>query len=570
MANPLDLLQDKNNTWQDIATAWFNKGRQNKRKALLASAFLGWMGARENRMIRDTNLKLGALERERIAQKSKITEQHRRANLIFDDLDQWDQDSNYFKLQASKKFDEDPNNVNYWENVGSGLGRKSKLANRLREEKIDLRAKGLENQMWAKLGYTANKDGIFVIDPATRRPYQKDDPLTKDYIEEYTPEQLSKVRYRQTEDENLLPFNQYYDKRIEGLLRPENISWAGKLVNRLGFGKKAALAFEEDLETLKTLKDEQLVANSNISSPFIRITNIEGRPVTTIDGHSSFKPLKVSDIGSLKIGKAEAIQRIMYAPELSGAVELKQNAIQEVTKMFKGPIQEISIDELSLKIADTFSGYNAEMEKNANLLEAFEQSYVKVEATSFVEAGITGEEKKGLDWNSVKNAKFQLVNGKNKLINPVTNAAYTDEIEEVRNRYIEDISFKSKELIGMDTSVEKLLYQVRDLNEYISDPDVDKDNDVYKAAMAQLIEYTLDDFTKSELSLADSVLINPIYRAEKEGELLNKGVIVMDKEMDDGSIQAYEAVDYADFSNVYRMNALKRGKRTYLWIQENY
>ena len=44
----------------------------------------------------------------------------------------------------------------------------------------------------------------------------------------------------------------------------------------------------------------------------------------------------------------------------------------------------------------------------------------------------------------------------------------------------------------------------------------------------------------------------------------------MDREMDDGSTEPYQAVDYADYANIYRMNALKRGKRTYLWIQENY
>ena len=61
MANPLDLLKDKSNTWENIASAYFSEGKRNRKKALLAAGFLGWMGGREQRMIRDTNLKLAEL-----------------------------------------------------------------------------------------------------------------------------------------------------------------------------------------------------------------------------------------------------------------------------------------------------------------------------------------------------------------------------------------------------------------------------------------------------------------------------------------------------------------------------
>jgi hypothetical protein len=570
MANPLDYLKDKNKGWEDIATAFMQRSSSFDRKALLGTVFLGIMNAKENAMIANTNKKLRELERERIAEKSKITEQHRKRNLIFDDLDKWDVDNNYFKTKAAAEFDADQDNSVYLSNVAGPLGpEKSETAQAIRQENIDKRAKGLENQMWAKLGYTANKDGIFNIDPTTRRPYQTDDPATTDYIEKFNPEQLSQVRLRQTEDEYMLPFNQYYDKRIEGLLRPENISWAAKTLNRFGFGKKTNEAFEKDLETLSGLVEEQKIKNANIVSPFVRIIDVEGKPVATTEGHENFQPLLISDVGNIEISKKEAIQRVFYSPELTDTT-MKQNVITEINKVFAdSPNKKITIDNLSLKISDEFEGYNQKTEANQKEMEAFMSGYFRANQREMEEAGITGEVDKGLDFNSVLLAKTDIVSGVLKLINPVTGKPYDDKIVKAREIYLQDQEIKQKQLIGMDTTVDKLLTQVRQLNDFIKDPNVDTSSEEYLAVMNQLINYTMDDFTKAELKLADMLITSPTNRTLVEQTLRYDGVYEMERENDKGLMETVQVTSYSEYADVLRTNALKAGKRTYRWILEN-
>jgi|2_EtaG_2_1085320.scaffolds.fasta_scaffold02280_2 hypothetical protein len=567
---PFDLLKNKNSTWQDIAGALWgsykSKSKRERREKLLAMGFLSWMGAKEGRMIANTNRKLMSLNTEQIAEKAKLVEKHRKTNLVFDDLDKFDTSPTYFKTLAATEFDAAPESKNYWYNVGGELGERSELAQQLRNEKIDSRAKGLENQMWAKLGYTANKDGEFNIDPATRRPYLKDDPSTKSYTEKFTGEQIANVRARQTQEEFLLPFNTYYNKREEGLLRPENISWAHKALKRIGIGDKAAAAFKTDVKTLKTLYEKQTKLSTNIVSPFIQVIDIEGSKVPTPEGHSAFDfKLPKKD---LKISRKEAISRIMYEPGLDSS--MKQNAVIEVNKKFKGKEaggKKISIDELSLAITDEFMNYNATLEVQNKQVQAFDAQYSTINQEKFIKAGITGNVEAGLDWNTVRDAKYDT---NLNLINTKTTKPYSAEIKAVRQKYASDLSVQLKTIVGMDATVDKLLGQVRELNNLIESKEFESGSVEHKALTTQLLNYTVDDFTKSELSLADTLIISPTNKSIIEGSIDITGYYDMDEEQDDGTMKTRRITDYAQYGSVTRMNALRRGKRTYEWLVENF
>ena len=566
---PYDALKNKNSTWQDIAGALWgsykSRSKRDRRKRLLAMGFLSWMGTKESRMIADTNRKLMTLNTEQIADKARLVEKHRKTNLVFDDLDKFDTSPTYFKTLAATEFDAAPESRNYWHNVGGELGERSELAQQLRNDKIDLRSKGLENQMWAKLGYTANTDGSFNINPDTRRPYSKKDDPTTTYVEKFTDEQIANIRTRQTQEEFLLPFNTYYNKREEGLLRPENISWAHRALKRIGIGDEAAEAFEADVETLKTLYEDQVKLSTNIVSPFIQVIDIEGVKIMTPEGHSAFD-FKLPKEG-LKISKKEAVNRIMYEPGLD--TTMRQSTIFEINKKFKGkkPGATISVDELSLAITDELMNYNATLEAQNQQVEAFDAQYPTINKENFIKAGINGNVEAGLDWNTVRDAKYDT---KLNLINTKTNEPYSAEIKKIRQKYANDISIQLKTIVGMDTTVDKLLGQVRELNKLIESEEFEPGSVEHKALTTQLLNYTVDDFTKSELSLADTLIISPTNRSIVEGYIDNDGFYVMDEELDDGTMKKRDVTDYTQFGSVTRMNALKRGRRTYEWLVENF
>ena len=226
MANPLDYLKDKNNTWQDIATAWFSKGRQNKRKALLATAFLGWMGGRENRMISDTNRRLRALEREGITEQAralKLWEEHAK---VTEDHKKYLDDDNYFYTQAEEMFDS--KNKNWFESPFSLQGT-SQAAHETREKEIKEQAEFLKNQHFLKMNYKPTTTPTDGTDPEfTRFNFDQITKLPKDQ----DPDNQIRNIY-QTKEQFIKPIEDYIYAKQENILDPKNISWAHSLIGKI-------------------------------------------------------------------------------------------------------------------------------------------------------------------------------------------------------------------------------------------------------------------------------------------------------------------------------------------------
>ena len=275
MANPLDYLKDKNNTWQDIATAWFSKGRQNKRKALLATAFLGWMGGRENRMISDTNRRLRALEREGITEQAralKLWEEHAK---VTEDHKKYLDDDNYFYTQAEEMFDS--KNKNWFESPFSLQGT-SQAAHETREKEIKEQAEFLRNQHFLKMNYKPTIDPTKGVDPKfTRFEFDNITKLPKDQ------DPNSQIRnVYQTKEQFIKPIEDYIYAKQENILDPKNISWAHSLIGKITGDTK--VQDPDNLEGPKvTLVELQTRSKNAMQALFEAETRTLTTPIVTND-----------------------------------------------------------------------------------------------------------------------------------------------------------------------------------------------------------------------------------------------------------------------------------------------
>ena len=213
--NPVDMLKE-NNTWEDIAQAYMSKGKSSARKQLVGAAILGFLGAKENRMIADTNRKLRALASEQVVEQAnalRLWEEHTK---VADNHKKYLNDNNYFYSLAEKEFDD--KNPNYFESQ-FGLNGRSQAAIALREKEIKEKSDFLKNNHFLKMNYKPNVEGRFDFDEVTKLPVSTDETT-----------QIRNVQ--QTEQQFMAPFENYIIAKQEALLAPENIGWAHGMLNK--------------------------------------------------------------------------------------------------------------------------------------------------------------------------------------------------------------------------------------------------------------------------------------------------------------------------------------------------
>ena len=234
--NPFDMLQNKSSTWQDIAGALYggykSRSKKDRRAKWLATLGLIFLDAKSKKMLSDTNKNLRELERNKTLEYSKLVTQHNEQQGIVDQFETYRKNPlNYFENQAEVEIDTgDPD---YWTRVGGVLGRDSLEAQRKRKEDVDKLATSKKNALFSKMGYRTNEEGVYDIDKNTQLPriYVQDDPKTKDINEREV--RKREILRRREVDEIQEPYNQYYAARQEELIQPKNISWAGKVLDRV-------------------------------------------------------------------------------------------------------------------------------------------------------------------------------------------------------------------------------------------------------------------------------------------------------------------------------------------------
>lgn len=235
MANYIDLLKNKNSTWQDIAGALYggykSRNRRDRRKRLLAMGLLGWMGVKESRMLAETNTKLRELERHKTLEYSKLVTQHDKKQGIVDQFETYRKNPlNYFENQAEVEIDTiDPD---YWNTVGGVLGRDSLEAQSIRKEKVNKLATSKKNTLFSQMGYKTNEQGQYEIDENTQLPkiYVQDKPETEENEREIRKREILR---KQSLEESQELYTQYYMAKQQDLIQPKNISWAGALLDRV-------------------------------------------------------------------------------------------------------------------------------------------------------------------------------------------------------------------------------------------------------------------------------------------------------------------------------------------------
>jgi hypothetical protein len=234
--NPFDMLQNKSSTWQDIAGALYggykSRSKKDRRAKWLATLGLIFLDAKEKKMLSNTSKNLRELERNKTLEYSKLVTQHNEQQGIVDQFETYRKNPlNYFENQAEVEIDTgDPD---YWTRVGGVLGRDSLEAQRKRKEDVDKLATSKKNALFSKMGYRTNEEGVYDIDKNTQLPriYVQDDPKTKDINEREV--RKREILRRREVDEIQEPYNQYYAARQEELIQPKNISWAGKVLDRV-------------------------------------------------------------------------------------------------------------------------------------------------------------------------------------------------------------------------------------------------------------------------------------------------------------------------------------------------
>jgi len=438
MSDPLKFLNDKNNTWEDIASAYFSEGKKNKTRAILAAGFIGWMGGREKAMIKNTNLKLAELERSKTLQHSKLTEQHKNTQETIGKFNNYLSTPDYFNIQAEANLDE--GDKDYWTTVGGSLGRDSEYAQLKRKEDIKKVSKELRDNLFAKMGYKTNTKGEYEVDPVTKVPiiYAKDDLTTPDVNEREV--RRSEILRKQTLEEAQKPFEDYYVAQQQAYVQPKEISWAAERIDKtksfLGLSPKddpstpdineAATAIERDAKRLKKSYQDNYIATSKRTDPFLIPTTINGISAWDARGkkervgipiyrttQEAFIQSEGETEVSVGFGKEEFKNRIA-ATNID--VRIKRNLYEEIdadsdkVKLVSGKeIDRVYTPAtLKAKIYQQQVDFNALGEELEDKLELFDSKHFKsVDQRILNSTKDLSEERfslwmKGLDYKSVK------------------------------------------------------------------------------------------------------------------------------------------------------------------------
>jgi hypothetical protein len=387
--NPLDMLEE-NNTWEDISRAYMSSYGSTGRKGLIGAAILGFLNARENRMIRDSNLKIRELDKLGILENAKITQQHERTQKVVEEFEKYQNTPDYFELMAERQLDEaDPN---FWTTAGGELGKNSEWAQAKRKEDIKNVSDELRDNLFAKMGYRTNEKGIYEVDPITKLPkiYVEDDPATEVNEREI---RKAEILRRQTLEEAALPFEDYYFAQQQAYLQPKNRSWAASGIqgvkNIFGFSPKddptttdideSLTLIERDAIKLEKIYKKQYIDNSKQLDPFIVPTTFKGESAYDIRGKTSRTGLPVYrtsdelfEPDNLDVGfsQEEAKSRI--------------NAMNLDTRLFQNVLERINLDsaETKYKPSDIKSiiyqeriDFNGIIEDLSDRLEIFDSNY---------------------------------------------------------------------------------------------------------------------------------------------------------------------------------------------------
>ena len=354
--NPVDMLKE-NNTWEDIAQAYMSKGKSSARKQLVGAAILGFLGAKENRMIADTNRKLRALASEQVVEQAnalRLWEEHTK---VADNHKKYLNDNNYFYSLAEKEFDD--KNPNYFDSQ-FGLDGRSQAAIALREKEIKEKSDFLKNNHFLKMNYKPNVEGRFDFDEVTKLPVSTDETT-----------QIRNVQ--QTEQQFIAPFENYIIAKQEALLAPENIGWAHGMLNKR-FGLETKVEDPLDPTQKVTLRELETRAFDRLDTVKKAEINLKSTPIVTNEElikNSTiprFRNIYAQDFSSkeyiFKVGKEEAQERAIVS--LQGYSEgIRKNVLEDIRGSDK---EEFSIRDLQGIIFSRVSK-NSEMEnqiKEAN------------------------------------------------------------------------------------------------------------------------------------------------------------------------------------------------------------
>lgn len=353
--NPLDMLKE-NNTWEDISRAYMGRYGSTGRKGLVGAAILGFLGARENRMIRDSNLKIRELDKLQILENAKITQQHERTQKVVEEFEKYQNTPDYFELMAERQLDEaDPN---FWTTAGGELGKNSEWAQAKRKEDITKVSDELKDNLFAKMGYKTNAKGIYEVDPITKLPkiYTQDDPTTEVNEREV---RKSEILRRQTLEEAALPFEDYYFAQQQAYLQPKNRSWAAGGIqgvkNIFGFSPKddptttdideSLTLIERDAIKLEKIYKKQYIDNSKQLDPFIVPTTFKGESAWDLRKKKTRTGLPIYRTVDELFGPKDDLNIGFSQEEAKNRI----NAMNLDTKLFQNVLERINLDALEKK-----------------------------------------------------------------------------------------------------------------------------------------------------------------------------------------------------------------------------
>tara|TARA_Y100000592_G_scaffold33146_1_gene52642 strand:- start:5575 stop:7359 length:1785 start_codon:yes stop_codon:yes gene_type:complete len=388
--NPLDMLKE-NNTWEDISRAYMGRYGSTGRKGLIGAAILGFLGARENRMIRDSNLKLRELEKLKILENAKITQQHERTQKVVEEFEKYQNTPDYFELMAERQLDEaDPN---FWTTAGGELGKNSEWAQAKRKEDIKNVSDELRDNLFAKMGYRTNEKGIYEVDPITKLPkiYVEDDPATEVNEREI---RKAEILRRQTLEEAALPFEDYYFAQQQAYLQPKNRSWAAAGIqgvkNIFGFSPKddptttdideSLTLIERDAIKLEKIYKKQYIDNSKQLDPFIVPTTFKGESAWDVRGKDTRTGLPIYRTADELFGPKDDLD-IGFSQE---EAKRRINAMNLDTRLFQNVLERINLDssekkykpsDLSNIIYQERIDFNAMREQLEDGLQIFDDTY---------------------------------------------------------------------------------------------------------------------------------------------------------------------------------------------------
>ena len=388
--NPLDMLKE-NNTWEDISRAYMGRYGSTGRKGLIGAAILGFLGARENRMIRDSNLKLRELEKLKILENAKITQQHERTQKVVEEFEKYQNTPDYFELMAERQLDEaDPN---FWTTAGGELGKNSEWAQAKRKEDITKVSDEFRDNLFAKMGYKTNEKGLYEVDPITKLPkiYTQDDPTTEVNEREV---RKSEILRRQTLEEAALPFDDYYVAQQQVYLQPKNRSWAAGGIqgvkNIFGFSPKddpttadideSLTLIERDAIKLEKIYKKQYIDNSKQVDPFIVPTTFKGENAWDIRGKKTRTGLPIYRTSEELFGTKDDLDIGFSREEAKNRI----NAMNLDTRLFQNVLERINLnpDEKKYKPSDLSNiiyqekiDFNALREQLEDGLEIYDDSY---------------------------------------------------------------------------------------------------------------------------------------------------------------------------------------------------